>query len=657
MKIADLPTYKFQIPFAADAGGGYIRTIPVASQIGIQDGAASLHDGFPPINFLPVGSGGIPPFGQDFNGLLNAISAWTRWQNAGALVQYDSGFSTAVGGYPVGAIVASTSAGGVWLCTLDDNTGDPDAGAPGWVRFATVNDVFGGAWMTVLSITTTTPPGSPTVGDAYLIPLAGASGAWAGQGGKIAWWNGTTWTFITPPNGHHIGTPDGAEYVRNAGAYRGMSYYARQNDATIPVKGWVTTAPGAPSEGDRYIVNAGATGAFAGQDQKIAVYAGGAWKFFAAVAGLMASYPTGGLYLQPLWFNGTIWQQALVILTPIIKTVHGVGADFADLNAAFTWLSNYRIAQTGSVTFQLAGGVGASASIYNGSGNTVVFDHPDSGRVIIRGATMTGAFPTYSAWSITGSSSGARATDNVTNLAMLRTRYATELKFAAGAYMDLRGSPTFQDLLLTGDGTTVIDGMYCRFGAASLVRVSAHGFGRRGITVAAGYIGAENVSGSGCAISGISAEINGAIGMVSGELLGMSNTTNGILALSGSDIRQVDGATMSALGNGGSGVDAEETSAIITQSGSRSNTNGGSGWVALDNSYVEAGSTTATGNANYGYYSQGASRINAFGATATGNGVGGISANQGSANLATSLTGTLSPASNTVGNGNSINVQ
>ncbi|KAA1174648.1 hypothetical protein FP026_29625, partial [Rhizobium tropici] len=73
MKASDIPV-KFPIPFAASAGGGYIRAIPQASQIGITNGAASLTDGFPPLTFLPVGAGGTPPWGQDFNGILNEIT-------------------------------------------------------------------------------------------------------------------------------------------------------------------------------------------------------------------------------------------------------------------------------------------------------------------------------------------------------------------------------------------------------------------------------------------------------------------------------------------------------------------------------------------------------------------------------------------------------
>lgn len=127
MKLSDIPS-KFQIPFADAAGGGYIRTIPQASQIGIINGAASLTDGFPPSCFQPVGAGGTPPWGQDFNGILNQITAWSRWQGGGGPVVYDSSFSTAVGGYPQGAIVASaTNSGVLWLCLADNNTTNPDS--------------------------------------------------------------------------------------------------------------------------------------------------------------------------------------------------------------------------------------------------------------------------------------------------------------------------------------------------------------------------------------------------------------------------------------------------------------------------------------------------------------------------------------------------
>lgn len=134
MLIASVPT-RIGVVWGASAGGSYIHTVPVASQIGITNGAASFTDGFVPLNFVAVASGGVPPFGQDFNGVLKQITQWNQWQAAGAPVTYNSAFSTAVGGYPSGAILISSSLNKFWMSTADNNTTDPDGGSPAnWVQ-------------------------------------------------------------------------------------------------------------------------------------------------------------------------------------------------------------------------------------------------------------------------------------------------------------------------------------------------------------------------------------------------------------------------------------------------------------------------------------------------------------------------------------------
>lgn len=136
MKAVDIPA-KFPIPFANNAGGSYIWTIPEASQIGITDGRASLFDGFVPLNFIPVGAGGVPPFGKDFNGLLYQSTAWDRWASVGGPVMYDAVQAAAIGGYPKGAVVQASSGTNFWLSTADDNATDPDGLSPAnWIGFA-----------------------------------------------------------------------------------------------------------------------------------------------------------------------------------------------------------------------------------------------------------------------------------------------------------------------------------------------------------------------------------------------------------------------------------------------------------------------------------------------------------------------------------------
>lgn len=121
-----VPT-KFPIPFGANAGAGFIRSIPTASQIGIQAGAASLSDGFPPVNFQPVASGGVPPFGEDVNGILHQCSSWDQWVSAGGPVIYDPIFAVAIGGYPKGAVLMSSGLTFEWLNQTEGNTTNPDS--------------------------------------------------------------------------------------------------------------------------------------------------------------------------------------------------------------------------------------------------------------------------------------------------------------------------------------------------------------------------------------------------------------------------------------------------------------------------------------------------------------------------------------------------
>jgi len=131
MQDTNIPS-KFPVPFGNGAGGSYIRTVPNTPS-GVP-GAASLQQGFPPENFNPVAAGGVPPFGQDFNGLLNQISAWNQWQQAGGAVPYDGSFQTAIGGYPNGAIVESAvQVGAFWMSTVDNNVSNPDTGGANWL--------------------------------------------------------------------------------------------------------------------------------------------------------------------------------------------------------------------------------------------------------------------------------------------------------------------------------------------------------------------------------------------------------------------------------------------------------------------------------------------------------------------------------------------
>lgn len=136
MLASDIPG-KFPVPFANGASGTN-KTVPIPTGT-TGTYRASLADGFPPQTFLAIGAGGTPPDGRDFNGLLFEISGWSRWQQAGGPIVYDGAFSAAIGGYPNGAVISTNPHGGLWLCTADNNTTDPDGGSPAnWVSLIPV---------------------------------------------------------------------------------------------------------------------------------------------------------------------------------------------------------------------------------------------------------------------------------------------------------------------------------------------------------------------------------------------------------------------------------------------------------------------------------------------------------------------------------------
>lgn len=134
MDVASIPD-KFPIPWAQDASGTYVRAIPVEPPP--NPALASLRNGFPPLNFSPIASGGVPPSGADFNGIFKQVTEWLRWVQAGGGVPYfDPGFAAEIGGYPRGAFLQATSgAGNFWISIADNNSANPDTGGLGWSAF------------------------------------------------------------------------------------------------------------------------------------------------------------------------------------------------------------------------------------------------------------------------------------------------------------------------------------------------------------------------------------------------------------------------------------------------------------------------------------------------------------------------------------------
>lgn len=130
MKSSDAPS-KQSVPFGVNGSRqSILDTTPTGSN------AASYDVGFPPITMILKSAGGLPPLGQNLNEVLYELSGISRFLSAGGGYVYDSTFSTAVSGYPAGAVIPNSTLNGLWINTIDDNTTNPEnstAALTGWV--------------------------------------------------------------------------------------------------------------------------------------------------------------------------------------------------------------------------------------------------------------------------------------------------------------------------------------------------------------------------------------------------------------------------------------------------------------------------------------------------------------------------------------------
>lgn len=200
------PPTLLPIPFANAATVGYRNTIPQASQIAVTPGAASLTDGFPPVTFVPIGAGGIPPYGADFNGILYEITQALRWAQAGAGYVYNAAFSASIGGYPKGSVLQSSTRTKYWISLVDNNTTDPDSGASvGWM-LSTASGWTAPSTGTTLTAGARVIPPNETAAVSYLLPAAPS------DGDVIEWRQGPT-----PFNTHTV------TFQRNGNTIMGLS--------------------------------------------------------------------------------------------------------------------------------------------------------------------------------------------------------------------------------------------------------------------------------------------------------------------------------------------------------------------------------------------------------------------------------------------------
>lgn len=172
MQASNQPS-KIQIPFA---NSGNKQPIPIPSQIGTEDGRASFTDGFPPLTRTPLAAGGKPPFGTDMNGILFAVTQVQQWQSAGGLFSYDADMSTAIGGYPRGALLVKADGSGYWQSTVENNTSNPDTGGAGWSGLLSSGGTVGSSRRAAMRVTAASASSSLTADQLTVsVSLGGAS--------------------------------------------------------------------------------------------------------------------------------------------------------------------------------------------------------------------------------------------------------------------------------------------------------------------------------------------------------------------------------------------------------------------------------------------------------------------------------------------------
>jgi len=182
MQKSNAPT-KLTVAFASGTGAGPVNTVPLTP--GATPGTASYQTGFTSVNMEPIASGGVPPFGADFNGILKAATTAQIWQQSGYTWTFDSAFASNsnIGGYPAGSVLMMGSGNGLWINKTDNNTASPDAtGSSGWLGLPAVGAytiaTTGGTKTpdpSVLGVTTLLVTGALTSNATIVLPLtAGA---------------------------------------------------------------------------------------------------------------------------------------------------------------------------------------------------------------------------------------------------------------------------------------------------------------------------------------------------------------------------------------------------------------------------------------------------------------------------------------------------
>jgi uncharacterized protein DUF2793 len=174
-----------------------------------------------------------------------------------------------------------------------------------------------------------TPPGSPAVGDAYIVGVA-PTGAWAAWADNLVLYTSRGWLPAAPGQGLAVlNEADGLNWQYSAAGAWALMPTSINDGSIAPIKltlalGQVVEAeqnapPGSPVAGLYYIVGTAPTGAWVGQDTDITTYISGAWAFISAYNGAVVRNRADGRDWE---FDGSTWAvKARRIVEQVLKRV------------------------------------------------------------------------------------------------------------------------------------------------------------------------------------------------------------------------------------------------------------------------------------------------------------------------------------------------
>ncbi|WP_336193309.1 phage tail protein [Providencia stuartii] len=105
-------------PFAQN---GQKNAIPENFSSSMESNQATWDQGFGQITMIPVAAGGLPPKGQDFNGIFNQISENVVHLSKGGRFKFSADYAAAINGYPKGAILQSDDEKKEYQSIIDNN--------------------------------------------------------------------------------------------------------------------------------------------------------------------------------------------------------------------------------------------------------------------------------------------------------------------------------------------------------------------------------------------------------------------------------------------------------------------------------------------------------------------------------------------------------